>query len=499
MARRRLGTAVRLLGACLLATTGLAALPGTASAAVEEGIGHEITPGQDWGGRDRSGTHDWLGSYVVGGEHVFCVSFALKAPDTDETYEPGDELLTKWGDPLSAEVAADISYLLLRYGDTESPDDAAALAHLLHSWTAAPRDPSDLDPDNPFTEIAYDIEGHLAALPQSVRTTVEEMKREAATYRGPWTAEVTAPEGEQTIDTPSEWTVTVTNADGTGIPGVDITLDVADLGLADGDAGSTGTVGDGAAAASGAEDGAAETVDTAQTVVTTDENGTATVALTPTGENPLVRATLSAPADRPYVREPVTTDTQRVVSTGGEQELTAEAATTARTAPGQVRVAKVDDETGEGIAGVPLRLTGEDGTSPAVGQDGQPLLGTDGEPLVITTEGPDGTAAVENLRTPQTVCLTEVKPPNGYTDAFDPENPPRACGELTPGKTVTLRITNVADEVPRTIPAGARPMAVEQAATTSGAPVEALLGLGGLALLVSGLTGFAVRRRFARR
>jgi hypothetical protein len=29
------------------------------------------------------------------------VQFEYKAPDADERYQPGDELKTKWGDPLS--------------------------------------------------------------------------------------------------------------------------------------------------------------------------------------------------------------------------------------------------------------------------------------------------------------------------------------------------------------------------------------------------------------
>lgn len=484
MARRRLFTTVRGPGTSLPATLALTALalttlsvvavPPSATAEVREGVGHETTPGQSWGGRDRSAEHDWLGSYEVGGEQVFCVSFALKAPDADEMYEPGDELLDKWGEPLEPDVAANISYLLLRYGDTKDPDEAAALAHLLHSWTAAPRNPDDLDPDRPFTEIAYDVEAHLAALPDGARAAVDRMRDEAETYRGPWEVELTAPEGDQTIGTPAEWSVRITNAEGTGVPDVEVALDLTDLGPGDGDASATATV-------------------------TTGEDGAAAVTLAPTGEEPTVRAILAAPAERPYVREPVTTDTQRVVSTGGEQEKTAEAATTARTAPGFVTVAKVDEETGDGIAGVPLELTGADGTSPAVGQDGAPLVGEDGEPVVVTSAGADGTVTVENLRTPQTVCLTEVRPPDGYGDAFDPENPPSACGELTPGETLTLRIANVPDAVPETIPAGEPTLTVERAATTSGAPVGALLGLGGLALLASVVTGRVARRRFVRR
>ncbi len=506
--RRRLATAVRLALVALLGALSLVVVAPAASAEVEEGIGHRTTPGQSWGDRDRD--YDWLGSYVVDGEHVFCVSFALKAPDSTEHYEPGDELLTKWGDPLESDVAANISYLLLRYGDTTDADEAAALAHLLHSWTAAPRSPADLDPSKPFTEIGYDVEAQFAKLPQGAQDAVETLRSDAEANRGPWTANVTAPEGEQIIDAPADWTVSVTNADGTGIPGVEVDLALTDL--APGDAGdaqgdppaeaeSTGADGaDGADGAAAPGSGDAGTTDENGETVTlvTDEDGNATLTAAATGEQPSVTATLTAPAERPYVRDPVTADTQRVVSTGGEQTLTAEAATTAVPAPGVVKVTKVDDETGQGIAGVPLRLTAEDETSPAVGADGEDLVDSDGEPLVVTTEGENGLVTIEDLRTPQTVCVIEVTPPQGYGDAFDPENPPSACGELHPGDTLELRISNVADEVPRTIPAGTQPTATSQSATMSGAPVSALVALGALVVAVAGLTGWVARKRLLR-
>ncbi|WP_230424152.1 MSCRAMM family protein [Prauserella cavernicola] len=454
-----------LLASALAALTLVVVAP-TASAEVDEGVGHRTTPGQSWGGRDRA--FDWVGSYMVGDKQVFCVSFALKAPDTDEVYQPGDELLTKWGEKLSPDVAANISYLLLRYGDTQNPDEAAALAHLLHSWTAAPRSPADLDPAKPFNEIGYDIDLQFGKLPGGAKEAVERLRADAEANRGPWTASVTAPDEAQTIGTPGEWTVGVTNAAGEGVPGVPVTLTLTDAEL----------------------DG--------EQTVTTGEDGTATLQVSPTGENPKVAASLSAPADRPYVQDPVTADTQRVVSTGGEQELTAEATTQAVTAPGVVRVAKVDSETGKGIAGVPLRLTAADKTEPALGQDGEPIVGEDGKPAVVTSEGEQGVVTLENLRTPQEICIVEVSPPNGYDDAFDPANPPSACGTVQPGDTLVLEIANVADQVPHTIPAGDQPTTVAQSSTTSSTPVGALAGMGVLALVASGLVGLVARRRFTR-
>ena len=121
---RKLVTAVA--AAAALAGSGL--LAPAASAAPQEGVGHETRPGQPYGGVQRA--RDWLGSYLVNGEQVWCVQFALTAPDSHEEYRPGDALKTKWGTPLPDGVAANISYLLLRYGDTRDPPGAGA-------WTPA--------------------------------------------------------------------------------------------------------------------------------------------------------------------------------------------------------------------------------------------------------------------------------------------------------------------------------------------------------------------------
>ncbi|KAA5837385.1 hypothetical protein F1721_04175 [Saccharopolyspora hirsuta] len=442
------------------------ALPGAASADPQEAVGHETRPGQPYRGNPEP-DRDWLGSYLVNGQQVWCVQFALTAPDSDEEYQPGDELKTKWGTAIPDDTAADISYLLLRYGNTQSPDQAAALAHLLHSWTAAPRSAADLDPDNDFKRIAYDVDAHYAKLPQGAKDAVESLKAEASKNRGPWEAELTAPEGEQTIGQAAEWTLTVQRADGQGIGGVPVQLSPTD-----------------AEVEGVAEDG----------TVTTPEDGSPLVLkVTPTGPNPKITGKLSAPADRPYVRQAVNQPdtTQRVVSTGGEQELSVEAATTAVTAPGVVKVGKTDSESQAGIAGVSLRVTAADG-SPAVRQDGTPLVGEDGQPVVVVT-GADGTVEVPDLRTPQEVRITEVKPAPGYEEAFDGANPPSVTGTVEAGQTLELSLVNKPNTptVPIRIPAGDP--------TEEGVPAG-LLGLAGLtAVTVIGGAGFALRRRIGAR
>ncbi|WP_266091273.1 hypothetical protein [Saccharopolyspora sp. NFXS83] len=466
---RKLLTAV--VGSAVLAGSGLLATTGTAIAAPEEGIGHETTPGQPYAGIERD--RDWLGSYIVGGNQVWCVRFALKAPDTGEQYEPGDELLTKWGTPLEDDVAANISYLLLRYGNTESPDEAAALAHLLHSWTSAPRDEGDLDPGLPFDKIGYDIDFQLGKLPQGAKDAVETLRADAEKNRGPWEAALTAPEDPQVIGEAADWTFAVDHPDGTGVTGVPVKITATDAeveGLG--------------------EDG---------TITTPDSGDPLQLKVTPTGPNPKLEGELATPAERPYVQQAVENPdgVQRVVSTGGEKQVKVEDVTTAVTAPGKVAVGKIDEESKAGIAGVALRVSLPD-DKPALKQDGTELTGPDGQPAVVTT-GDQGTVEIADLRTPQEIKITEVAPAKGYEEAFDAANPPSVVGTVEPGGTLTLTVTNKANTptVPIFIPAG-DPGAgggVVAAAEDTGALSPGLLGLGALTLTGAAVAGGAAWRK----
>ena len=454
-----------------------------AQAAVQEGIGFAVTPGQPM---KPPPSRNWLGSYVVGGKQVFCVSFQLKAPDTGEQYKPGDELLTKWGTRLPADQAANISFLLLRYGGTHSNAEAAALAHLLHSWTAAPRTPADLDPNLTADKIGYNAPFHLQKLKDQHPDAFDAVARltaDAEANRGPWTATVTVPKTDQHIGVPADWTVTVKNAKGKGLPDISVKLTATDA-----------TIDDGSAATAG---NASPQSATKSVTLKTGPDGTIKVKLTPTADHPKLVSSLTAPADRPVVQIPVDTGVQRVVSTGGEKTMTAQG--TAQVAkPGKVQVTKTDEKTGKGIAGVALRITGKDRKSPAVNQDGKPLTGADGKPAVVTTSGGNGTVIVENLMAPQDICVIEVSAPKGFENAFDPANPPTACGQVKPGETLALALSNKPNEVPRAIPAGDRPAAMAQGAVETSYSTAGLAGLAMLALLGSALVGAAARRAFRR-
>ncbi|MBE1576135.1 SpaA isopeptide-forming pilin-related protein [Amycolatopsis roodepoortensis] len=473
-----------LIATCLLGALSATVAVTPASAVENEGVGYKITPGQtvDSEPRDR----DWLGSYVVNGKHVFCVSFQLKAPGSAEEYKPGDELLDKWGQKLPEDVAANISYLLLRYGGTQDNAEAAALAHLLHSWTSKPRSDADLKPDLKPEEIGYDIQGALGKLKEQkpdAAAAVEKLTKDAEANRGPWTTAITPPKEDQHIGSAGEWTISVKNAKGKGISGVPVRLTPSNATVDGGESTKPAST--------------SNTKAEKATTVKTGEDGTVTVKVTPTGDQPKLSSSLSAPADRPYVQFPVRTGVQKVVSTGGEKELKAQGVAVVAK-PGKVQVTKVDAKTDKGVAGAVLRITAKDKTTAAVGQDGKPLNGADGKPAVVTTEGENGTVTVENLRAPQEICVVEVSAPPGYTNAFDPKNPPSACGELKPGETLALKVANTPNEVPRTIPAGDRPVAMMQGTVENSASTAGILGVGALALLGSLMVGVAARRSSRR-
>ena len=464
---KKLLTAVA--GSAVLAGGVLLATPGAAVAAPEEGIGHETKPGQPYAGVQRD--RDWLGSYIVGDKQVWCVQFALKAPDTGEQYQPGDELLTKWGTPLPDDVAANISYLLLRYGSTQNPDEAAALAHLLHSWTSPPRTPDDLDPGKPFEQIAYDVDFQFGKLPQSTKDAVEQLRADAERNRGPWQASLAAPEQEQVIGQQADWTFTVEHPDGRGVTGVPVRINATDAEV--------------------------EGLDENGTITTPESGEPLQLKVTPTGPNPKVSGELATPAERPHVQEAVQNPdgVQRVVSTGGEKQLAVDDTVPAVTAPGTVSVGKVDEQSQAGIAGVALRVSLPD-DQPALRQDGTPLTGQDGQPAVITT-GPEGTAEIPDLRTPQEIKITEVAPAEGYEEAFDPQQPPSVTGTLEPGATLALNLSNKANTptVPIRIPAGDPGAGGVVELPGDDGTSAGLLGLGALALTSAAVTGGVAYRK----
>ncbi|MFI9386383.1 SpaA isopeptide-forming pilin-related protein [Kutzneria sp. NPDC052558] len=457
-------------GITMLAGAAMLAAPVVASAAPTTGYGHAVTPAQPY--LHNPDTSDWLGSYVVGGKQVYCVRFALNAPDSDTPYKPGDVLKDKWGNALAPDVAAKISYLLLRYADTTDPDQAAALAHLLHSYTSGvpAKDPR-LDPANDFNHIGYDTAGHLAKLQAQfpgAYAAVAKEEADATANQGPWDVSVVAPTAAQIIGTADKWTVKVTHA-GTDklVTGVPVKLTVSD-----------GTV-------------------EKDTVTTPADGSPLVVDVTPTGPNPTIKVDLSAPADQPVVQAPVNTggNLQWIVSTGGEKALSGTAKTTAVTAPGTVKVTKVDSKTGAGIANAQLRITAGDKTASAIKQDGSPLNGADGKPVVVTT-GADGTATVDNLKTPQDICLIEVAAPAGYDQNFNASSPPNVCGTVQAGQTLALKVANTPNTptVPVKIPAGGSPMVADAATVTTLDPA-ALGAVGGLVVIALGGVGLMLRRR----
>ncbi|PPK70293.1 hypothetical protein V5P93_000830 [Actinokineospora auranticolor] len=472
MRRITLGARLAALAAGIATLSGSLLIAGAPTAAAEfvEGLGVGTAP-QPYKNYPKD-KHDWLGSYIVGGKTVWCVKFAYLEPDKNEKYGEPQTLVDKYGGPIDAAVSANISYLLLQYGETKDRVKAAALAHLLHTWTAPSGPDHDTQPTRTFDKVAYDPAWHEQNLPADVRAdvlkAVADLRAEATANHGPWTTVLTKPTKPQVIGTPDKWTIEVRNAAGSGVGNVPVTVDL-DQATVDGKS---------------------------QVTVKTKENGAGVeLDVVPTGTKPKVSIKLDSPADKPSVLPPVDGKKQAVVTTGGKKELKANAEVEAVTPPGKVVVTKLDEKTGKGIPSVSLRLTAADKTAPAVGQDGKPLVGADGKPVVLVT-GADGKATVPDLKTPQDVCVIEVAAPAGYEQAFNPQSPPTVCDRIKDGATLDLTVSNKPNvpKVPKTIPAGDDPVNTAAVVGGDGPSTGLLLTLGALLLLATGVGTTLIRR-----
>jgi hypothetical protein len=286
-----------MLRTALGAVLALVILAPPAAAETQHGHGRP-TPAQVFAGSSASG--DWVGAYMIDGKQSFGVLYGYPAPTSTDRFQPDDGLRDKWGAELPEPVAAKISYLLLQYGDTTNDDEAAALAHVMHAWTAAPRaGRDDLSPARTQRDIGYDAELHFTALPDSAKAAVDMMMREAETQAGPWIVKVTAPTEPQQPGVADVWTVTVDNPEGKGLGSIPLMLNLTDATLAGGR--------------------------TTANLHTPADGGALTVAVTPTGPTPALTIKLTAPAARPVVQRSAEPDTQRVLRSGGKTTLIASA------------------------------------------------------------------------------------------------------------------------------------------------------------------------------
>ena len=469
--------AVGVTGTLLLASVASMLATGTATADVQRTDNGWAVTAQKYANNPDS--TDWLGSYTVGGQQVWCIDYAFNAPDANEKYAPGSTLTTKWGTPIDPTTAAEISYLLLRYGNTTSKDDAAALSQLLHAWTAPPSaSPNPGDPYNPnldYQQIAYNADEHLADLQQvspAAATAVTTLQQDAAANHGPWTMTMAAPKAQQLIGTADAWTVNVLNAGGNGLANVPVTLTATDATFP----GNT----------------------TTETVNTPGDGSPLSVTATPTGLNPKIVASVTSPAALPNVLVPADPTMQKIVTTGGTTPITSTGTTTAQSPPGTIAVLKTDAKTNKPLANATFEITASDKKSPALSLLGAPILGQSGTPLTLNT-GADGQATVNNLRTPQTVCMIETSPPPGYDQAFNPASPPTQCAEVDAGQTVTVTVTNTANKIPVAIPAGGPPATMTAMSTVLNQPAPvAMFVFGGLLLIAAGFAGTVVVRRRRR-
>lgn len=226
-------------------------------------------------------------------------------------------------------------------------------------------------------------------------------------------------------------------------------------------------------------------------------DGTATIELTPTDTEPRLTSTLAAPAGKPYLETPIDVDTQRVVSTGGEKQLTAQATVPAQRSPdrstSRSRTARAAKD-----SGVALRLTAKD----QISRPGAKWRAAR-EPGWNAGRAHHRGRGRRSGRRESSDTAGDLRhrgePSGGPRRCFRSHRPAFGLRHSQPGATLALTIENIPNEVPTAIPADAGPpAAVVHAATSTTTSPLSIAALGTVALPGTALVGFLARRRFER-
>jgi LPXTG-motif cell wall-anchored protein len=81
---------------------------------------------------------NFLGNFLApDGTRVYCIDSALDWPaGTTEGAELVDTLQATWGEPIPAATLVKLNYVLLKYGETDDPVQAAAVAAFVYAYTS---------------------------------------------------------------------------------------------------------------------------------------------------------------------------------------------------------------------------------------------------------------------------------------------------------------------------------------------------------------------------
>ncbi|WP_274036379.1 SpaA isopeptide-forming pilin-related protein [Streptomyces sp. MMBL 11-1] len=320
-----LGTAVALGASILLAPH--------ASAADKWGPGYLIP--------DSSGNPDTshIGGYKVTGVDglAYCGDPELAGPDAAGGYG-APQPVTAWtskatGKSASPEDLARAAYVLSKYGQTASDEQAAAVDAVLYTYLEAGSTYALPDGKRALERLGY------PNVSPGAKKWATGYLNEAKLFAGPYKVNIQPVDGPLKAGQKASVTLDVTAASGRKVPGVQLDLDV-----------------------SGAAAGAAS--------VTTNADGVATATITPAKDGKVDFKALakSLPATQLRALAPNDAKAQRLLLAGGSSSAEAEVQLTAEGLEGGLTVTKTASDTKKPLAGVQFEVKDPSGKTVASGK-----------------------------------------------------------------------------------------------------------------------------------
>ncbi|MCX4783952.1 MSCRAMM family protein [Streptomyces sp. NBC_01264] len=375
-----LGTAVALGAGILLAPN--------AVAADKWGPGYLIPDSTGKPDTSHIGAYGAPGHTLPGVDGLaYCADPELAGPDAASGYGPARPTST-WtskatGKTASAEDVARAAYVLGKYGQTTSDEQAAAVDAVVYTYLEAGSTYA-----LPNGKRALERLGYPNVSPDAKKWATGYLN-EAQLFAGPYKINIKPVDRPLKAGVKASVTLDVTAASGRKVPGIQLDLDV-----------------------SGAAAGAAS--------VTTNADGVATATITPAKDGTVDFKALakSLPATQLRALTPNDPKAQRLLLAGGSSSAEARVQLTAEGLKGGLTVTKTASDTKKPLAGVEFDVKDTSGKTVASGK-------TDAEGIWKVTDLAPGTYTVH-----------EAKAVEGYQLAADQK------ASVADGKTVSVAVTD---------------------------------------------------------
>ncbi|WP_217231349.1 MSCRAMM family protein [Streptomyces anulatus] len=371
-----LGTAVALGASILLAPH--------ASAADKWGPGYLIPDSAGHAGASH------IGAYKIDGVDgvAYCGDPELAGPDAAGGYGAAQPV-TSWtskatGKTASPESLARAAYVLSKYGQTASDEQAAAVDAAVYTYLEAGSTYALPGGERALERLGY------ANVPPAVKKSATGYLNEAAMFAGPYKVNIKPIDGPLKPGVKASVTLDVTSASGHKLPGVKLDLDVS-----------------GAAAGAGS--------------VTTNADGVATATVLPAkdGTVDFKASAKSLPSAQLRALSPNDAKAQRLLLAGGASSAQAEVHLKTESPKGALTVTKTAADTKKPLASVEFAVKDNTGKTVATGK-------TDAK----------GIWEAKDLA-PGTYTVHEVKAVEGYQLAADQQ------ATVTDDKTADIAVKDV--------------------------------------------------------